>query len=152
MQQHILNINFRKRIIRLLPLALAVFALSAQASSTHSASETTHTGENKIITTKIGKDLFLLAGPSGNGNVILSVGNDGAFIIDDQTPQMTDSLNSAIKRISNKKVRYVLNTHWHFDHTGNNAEFGQHKATIIAHKNVRTRLSSPQKVFGYVFF
>ena len=110
MQQHILNINFRKRIIRLLPLALAVFALSAQASSTHSASETTHTGENKIITTKIGKDLFLLAGPSGNGNVILSVGNDGAFIIDDQTPQMTDSLNSAIKRISNKKEILVYYT------------------------------------------
>lgn len=149
MKQYRQNFNVRRGVAPLVLLSLATFTVSAQTSSTHSHAETTQADSRKMVTTKIGSDLYLLAGPSGNGNVVLSVGNDGVFIIDDQTPQMTESLNAAIKDISKKKVRYVLNTHWHFDHTGNNEQFGKHEATIIAHKNVRTRLSSPQKVFGY---
>lgn len=102
-----------------------------------------HAQENDIITTKIKDNIHLLISPQG-GNVVVSTGNDGAFLIDDQLTGRSDIINATANKISDKDIKFILNTHYHFDHTGGNEYFGNENAVIIAHDNVRTRLSTRQ--------
>ncbi len=81
------------------------------------------------------------------GNIGVSVGSDGLLIVDDQFAPLADKIRAALKGLSQGKLAFVLNTHWHGDHTGGNEAFGR-EATIIAHDNVRKRLSTEQIVFG----
>lgn len=76
------------------------------------------------------------------GNVGVSVGKDGAFIIDDQFAPMAPKISAAVANLTDKPVRYILNTHWHGDHSGGNAAFGSQGIVIVAHDNVRTRMSA----------
>jgi glyoxylase-like metal-dependent hydrolase (beta-lactamase superfamily II) len=76
------------------------------------------------------------------GNVGLSVGRDGAFLIDDQFAPMAPKIRAAVAKLTDQPVRYVLNTHWHGDHSGGNAAFGREGVVIVAHDNVRTRMSA----------
>ncbi|HEU0098220.1 MAG TPA: MBL fold metallo-hydrolase [Allosphingosinicella sp.] len=78
------------------------------------------------------------------GNIGLSYGQDGNVIIDDQFAPLTERINAAIRTIDPDPVRFVINTHWHFDHTGGNENFGRAGAVIIAHDNVRQRMSTDQ--------
>jgi cyclase len=78
------------------------------------------------------------------GNVGVSVGKDGAFIIDDQFAPMAPKISAAVAKLTDKPVRYIFNTHWHGDHSGGNAAFGSQGIVIVAHDNVRTRMSSEQ--------
>ena len=77
-------------------------------------------------------------------NVGLSVGEDGLLLIDAQDEPAVPRLIARIGEISNKPVRYVINTHWHADHVGGNAVFAKQGAAIIAHDNTRKRLMSEQ--------
>jgi glyoxylase-like metal-dependent hydrolase (beta-lactamase superfamily II) len=79
------------------------------------------------------------------GNIAVSSGPDGVFIVDDDMPPMAGEIDKAIRSIQNEPVKMVFNTHWHFDHTGGNLHFGKQGAQIIAHDNVRARMSTPQK-------
>lgn len=83
-------------------------------------------------------------GGFAGGNVGVSVGGDGVFIVDDELEQMSPKLVAALAQLSKQPVRFVLNTHWHGDHSGGNATFGQAGAVIFAHDNVRQRLSAAQ--------
>jgi glyoxylase-like metal-dependent hydrolase (beta-lactamase superfamily II) len=74
----------------------------------------------------------------------VSVGPDGVFLIDDQYAPLTDRILEAIGRITPEPVRFVLNTHWHGDHTGGNENLGRAGAVIVAHENVRERMSVEQ--------
>jgi len=78
------------------------------------------------------------------GNIAVSSGSDGVFVIDDDVKPMADKISAAIRTLSDKPVRIVFNTHWHFDHAGGNEFFGNSGATIVAHDNVRARLSTEQ--------
>lgn len=78
------------------------------------------------------------------GNIGLSVGEDAVFIIDDQFAPLTPKIVAAIRTLSPKPVKFVVNTHWHFDHTGGNENFGKADAVIVAHDNVRKRMSTEQ--------
>jgi len=78
------------------------------------------------------------------GNIGVSVGDDGAFIIDDQFAPLTDKIKTAVAKLTSKPIRFVINTHWHGDHTGGNENFGTGGAVIIAHDNVRRRMSVQQ--------
>jgi len=78
------------------------------------------------------------------GNIGLSTGADGSFVIDDQFAPLTPRIQAAIAKIADRPVRFVLNTHWHGDHTGGNENFGKAGALIVAHDNVRVRMSSEQ--------
>lgn len=75
------------------------------------------------------------------GNIGLSVGDDGAFVIDDQFAPLTDKIRAAIATVTDAEVRFVVNTHWHGDHTGGNENFGEAGAMIVAHENVRRRMN-----------
>ena len=76
------------------------------------------------------------------GNLGASVGEDGILLVDDQFAPLADKIRAALAELGEGKVAYVLNTHYHGDHTGGNAEFGG-EATIVAHTNVRWRLAEP---------
>ena len=78
------------------------------------------------------------------GNIGLIVGDDGAFIVDDQFAPLTDKIRAAIATVTDKPVRMVVNTHWHGDHTGGNERWGTAGSVIIAQDNVRRRMSTPQ--------
>ncbi|TMG76378.1 MAG: MBL fold metallo-hydrolase [Betaproteobacteria bacterium] len=76
------------------------------------------------------------------GNLGVSVGEDAVFVIDDQFAPLTPKIQAAIAKLTDKPVKFVLNTHWHFDHTGGNENVGKAGAIIVAHENVRKRLSA----------
>ena len=74
------------------------------------------------------------------GNIAVSAGEDGVFLVDDQWAEYGEAIKAAITSISDKPIRFVINTHWHFDHTDGNKYFGKSEAIIIAHDNVRKRM------------
>ncbi len=76
------------------------------------------------------------------GNIAVSTGSDGTFIIDDQFAPLTPKIVAAIRTLTPTPVKYVINTHWHGDHTGGNENFGNAGAIIVAHDNVRKRMST----------
>lgn len=80
------------------------------------------------------------------GNIALSAGGDGAFIVDDQYAPMSERIRAAVASVTPRPVRFVLNTHWHGDHTGGNESFGEAGAVIVAHDNVRRRMSTEQVI------
>lgn len=86
--------------------------------------------------------VYMLTG--AGGNIGLSVGDDAAFIVDDQFAPLTPKILAAIGTVTAKPVRFVVNTHWHGDHTGGNENFGKGGALIVAQQNVRKRMSSEQ--------
>ncbi len=102
----------------------------------------------RIETIPIHDGIAMLVGSGGNLGV--SAGADGVFLIDDQFAPLTEKIKAAIAEISDKPVRFVINTHWHSDHVGGNENFGEAGAVIVAHENVRKRMSVEQvmKVFN----
>ena len=96
----------------------------------------------QIKSTKIAGNVYMLEG--AGGNIGVSVGPDGILIVDDQFAPLADKIRASLKTLGQGKLRFVLNTHWHGDHTGSNAAFGP-EATIVAHDNVRKRMSSEQR-------
>jgi cyclase len=118
----------------LLLLVLFVFAGAAQAQTDFS--------KVQMKATKVAGNVYMLEG--AGGNIGVSVGDDGLLIVDDQFAPLADKIRAALKGLADKKLRFILNTHWHGDHTGGNVAFGP-EATIIAHDNVRKRLATEQK-------
>jgi cyclase len=96
----------------------------------------------QIKATKIAGSVYMLEG--AGGNIGVSVGEDGLLIVDDQFAPLADKIRAALKGLNQGKLRFILNTHWHSDHTGGNVAFGP-EAPIIAHDNVRKRLSTEQR-------
>ena len=96
-----------------------------------------------LKTTPVASGVSMIEGENGfaGGNVGVSVGDDGVFVIDDEIAAMTPKLKTALATLSKKPVRFLVNTHWHYDHTGGNPGLAASEAVIVAHDNVRKRLS-----------
>lgn len=99
----------------------------------------------EIKVTKVAGSVYMLEG--AGGNIGVSVGADGILIVDDQFAPLAEKIRAALKTLGDGKLKFVLNTHWHGDHTGGNSKFST-EASIIAHDNVRKRMASDQKIFG----
>ena len=97
----------------------------------------------EIKATKINGNVYMLEG--AGGNIGVSVGPDGILIVDDQFAPLAEKIKAALKTLGDGKLKFILNTHWHGDHTGGNAPLGR-EAPIIAHDNVRKRLSTEQRL------
>ena len=97
----------------------------------------------EIKATKISGNVYMLEG--SGGNIGVSVGVDGILIVDDEFAPLAEKIKAALKTLGEGKLKFILNTHWHVDHTGGNAPLGK-EATIIAHDNVRKRLSTEQRL------
>ena len=102
----------------------------------------------EIKTTKVAGSVYMLEGVGGNIGV--SAGADGVLIVDDQFSPLADKVRAAFKPLSPGPLRFVLNTHFHFDHTHANPVFGR-EALIVAHANVRRRLSTETNVLGETY-
>ncbi len=123
----------RTYFLRILAVcAAALFAAAASAQEDFSKVE--------IQTEKLADTVYMMTGSGGNLGV--SVGEDAVFVIDDQFAPLTPKIQAAIAKLTDKPVKFVLNTHWHFDHTGGNENVGKAGAIIVAHENVRKRLSA----------
>ena len=96
----------------------------------------------QVRSQKIAEGVFMLTG--AGGNIGLSIGDDAVFVVDDQFAPLTPKILAAIAPLTSKPVRFVLNTHWHGDHTGGNEHMGQAGALIVAQDNVRRRMSTQQ--------
>ncbi len=99
----------------------------------------------QIKVTKVSGNIYMLQG--AGGNIAASVGEDGIVIVDDQYAPLADKIAAALKGIgvTDKPVRFIINTHYHGDHTGGNLPFANQGATVIAQDNVRKRLESGGK-------
>ena len=86
--------------------------------------------------------IYMLRGRGGN--IGISTGEDGLYIIDDQIQPITDQLLGAIREISDKPIRFVINTHYHYDHVGGNEAVGGTGTVIVAHDNIRKRMTTEQ--------
>ena len=96
----------------------------------------------EIKATKVAGNIYMLQG--AGGNIAASIGDDGIVIVDDQFAPLADKIQASLKSlgITDKPVRFVINTHYHGDHTGGNAPFSSAGSTVIAQDNVRKRLES----------
>jgi len=96
----------------------------------------------QIERTQVAEGLYMLVG--AGGNLSLSVGSDGAFLVDDQYAPMSDKILAAIAEVTDQDISFLVNTHFHGDHTGGNENIGETGALIVAHENVRQRMSADQ--------
>jgi glyoxylase-like metal-dependent hydrolase (beta-lactamase superfamily II) len=115
-------------------LALCLSALPATAQRDWSQVE--------VTSQQVAPGIHMLQG--AGGNLAVSTGEDGVFLVDDQFAPLTEKIQAAVAALDPRPVRFVLNTHWHPDHTGGNENLGKAGALIVAHDNVRTRLAAGQ--------
>jgi glyoxylase-like metal-dependent hydrolase (beta-lactamase superfamily II) len=93
----------------------------------------------QIRTHPLVQGLYMLQG--SGGNIGLAVGDEAVFVVDDQFAPLTPKILAAIAAVTPRPVRFVVNTHWHYDHTGGNENLGKAGALLVAHENVRRRMS-----------
>jgi len=129
------------RFPRLWIAAIAVPVLLSQTPSRLRAQQQNF-DTVQVTSTKVAGNVHMLVG--SGGNIGLMAGDDAAFVVDDQFAPLTPKILAAIKAITPQPVRFVMNTHWHFDHTGGNENLGGDGAIIFAHENVRKRLGTDQ--------
>jgi cyclase len=116
---------------------LAAFATAFVCITTAFAQRDFANVEIKAI--PVAKNIYMLEG--AGGNIGVSVGSDGLLIVDDQFAPLAGKIDAKLKELNPGKLRFLLNTHWHGDHTGGNAYFGEQGANIVASANVRKRLA-----------
>jgi len=123
-------------------LAAAAVLLGAQAIADG------HVNEAKVTSQPLGGGIHMLVGQGGN--LALSIGQDGTFLVDDQYAPMTAKISGEIERLGGNSPKFLINTHWHGDHTGGNENFGNQGAVIIAHHQVHAQMSVDNeiKLFG----
>ncbi|HSG32709.1 MAG TPA: MBL fold metallo-hydrolase [Thermodesulfobacteriota bacterium] len=100
-----------------------------------------------IKTIKITDNVYMLQGRGGNIGVI--AGEDGVLMIDDQFAPLSDKIKTAISNISDRPIRFVINTHWHRDHSEGNENFARAGTIIVAHENTRKRMNTEQFVKAF---
>ena len=98
----------------------------------------------QIRTVRVTESIYMLQG--SGGNIGVSIGDDGTFIVDDQFAPLTEKITAAIAELTDNPVDFVINTHWHYDHTDGNENFGRAGAIIVAQENSRRRMETDQIV------
>ena len=126
-----------KVVNRALSAALMVASVASAGAAQQQSFDTVQVRAEKVT-----ERLYVLFG--AGGNIALSIGADGAFIVDDQFAPLSEKITRAIAGLTDRPLRFVVNTHWHGDHSGGNANFGRAGAVIIAQDNVRKRMGTEQ--------
>ncbi|UCE59408.1 MAG: MBL fold metallo-hydrolase [Phycisphaerales bacterium] len=104
----------------------------------------------ELTTTHAAGTVYMIRMIEGRGgNIGVSMGEDGALLVDNQFAPLADRIRAVVKALAPGNIKFVLNTHWHGNHTGGNVEFGR-EATIVAHSGVRARLATEQTLLGEI--
>ena len=127
----------KQKHLRRMTIAGAMFAVFLMASGAFAQNDFSKV---EIKVTKVSGNIYMLEG--AGGNIAASIGEDGIVIVDDQFAPLAEKIQAALKGITNKPVRFIINTHYHGDHTGGNEPFSVAGSTVIAQDNVRKRLES----------
>ncbi|MBT8138733.1 MAG: MBL fold metallo-hydrolase [Gammaproteobacteria bacterium] len=135
-----MSFNFRRTCVPFIALFIAQFyslcGLAADAEK-----------KSAITSQKITDDIYMLSGDGGNIGVL--IGDDGTFMIDDKFARLSDDIMSSIKKLGGTEPDYLVNTHFHADHTGGNESFGKAGSTIVAHHSVRARLTTKTEIAAF---
>jgi glyoxylase-like metal-dependent hydrolase (beta-lactamase superfamily II) len=123
-----------------LALVLAGNASAQQKAPTPPAPPLIDWAKVQIKTTDLGNKTYMLEGRGGN--ITVAVGTDGIIMVDGQFAPLSEKIRAAIKAISPLPIKYLVNTHFHGDHTGGNENFAKVGAVIVAHDNLRVRLAA----------
>lgn len=136
----------KKIHLSLFVFLLSFTYLSAQKNDNYEKSKFNiiNTVQDSLI--KISNHTYAIIAKGGAGNILIYEGKDGFILVDDQWEDVKPTIDKMLKSISSKPVLYVLNTHFHFDHTDGNMAFGKQGIKIIAHDNLRKRLLTDQHV------
>jgi cyclase len=126
---------------------LAIGLATLLASPTRAQIPAVDTSKVTVTVVPVAAGVYMLQGLGGN--IGLSVGKDDAFIIDDQYAPLSAKIKAAVATVTPKPVRFVVNTHWHFDHTGGNEAMAGSGAIIFAHENTRRRMSVEQFIQAF---
>jgi len=129
------------RVLRSLSCALALAGMLPLMASSQDFSKV------EIKSAPLRDGLHLLTG--AGGNMVASVGDDGSFLIDDQYAPLSEKIAAALSKLGRMPLRFVINTHWHGDHTGGNEALGKAGTVIVAHANVRKRMSTEQFIAAF---
>ncbi len=130
-------------------LVTAIWVIGLLTFTALAHGDDSHFGERQDVTvkaTKISGNVFMLQGRGGNIGAV--VGPEGILIVDDDYKTVSVKLGEALKELGSATLRFILNTHWHGDHTEGNDFFGKQQSVIVAHENVRKRLLDPPVIFG----
>src|SRR5205085_8483528 len=132
----------KKITIAIAAALLAATAASAQQTPPAAAPAAPFIDWDKIQikTTGLGNNTYMLEGQGGN--ITVAVGTDGIIMVDGQFAPLSAKIKAAIKAISPLPIKYLVNTHFHGDHTGGNENFAKDGATVVAHDNIRVRLAA----------
>lgn len=123
--------------------------LSLLSVSVIAHGDNSHFANKQDVTIKVAKvagNVYMLQGSGGNIGAV--VGPEGILIVDDDYKAVSQKLSDALKELGSATPRFILNTHWHGDHTEGNDFFGKQQSVIVAHTNVRKRLLDPPVIFG----
>ncbi len=131
----------KHRLFGYLPILLALLI----SISVHSQED--EFANVKITTHPVAPGIYMLEGYGGNIGV--SVGEDGVFMIDDQFAPLTEKITAAIAALSDQPIRFLINTHWHYDHSGGNENLGKQGVLIVAHDNVYARMSKDTEIGAF---
>lgn len=131
---------------RILSLAIISASLTLNAFPHGDNSHFLNKQDVTVKTQKVSGNVYMLQGRGGNIGAV--VGPEGILIVDDDYKAVSEKLSAALKELGSATPRFVLNTHWHGDHTEGNEMFGKQQSVIIAHANVRKRLLDPPMIFG----
>ena len=134
------------RAVRRLALTLALALAGGMCDA--SAQQNLDFAKLELQTVKVADGLYVLVGGPAQGNIAVSVGSDGVFLVDTMYGQMHQKIVDAVKALSPQPIRFVVNTHLHGDHTAGNAAMAKLGALIISHENMRRRMADAQNAPG----
>jgi cyclase len=135
--------SLARRLPRL-AAALALLALPLAAPHAAAQDDEDRFANVEIQTVPVADGVWMLVG--AGGNIGVSAGEDGVFLVDDQYAPLTAKIRAAVAKIHPGPIRFVLNTHWHGDHTGGNENLGEAGAVIVAHESVRKTMSADRVI------
>jgi len=127
--------------------SLVLAAVAAIGSRTAPLAAQQNFDTVQVRTVNVADGVYMLMG--SGGNIGVSAGANGIVMIDDEYAPLTDKIRAALSAINPGPVRFLLNTHWHGDHTGGNENLGKAGVVIVAHENVRRRMSVEQFITAF---
>src|SRR6201991_155086 len=119
-------------------VALAALAASSVLYASAACAQQVDWDKVQIKTLDLGNRTYMLEGQGGN--ITVAVGDDAVIMVDGQFAPLHDKIKEAVAKLTPNPIRFLINTHFHGDHTGGNGPFAADGATVVAHENVKARL------------